>query len=336
VVRCGCRPGLLRAMTTNAALAPPGRGPGNLPGIDVRAQAIGRGQHGLVTRRQLDAASVLPRSVRRRLADGDWRAVGPGVIDLGTHDPNWEQGLWCALLAADPAPAWASHRSAAYLHQLLDVPRPAVHDLTVIRGHRRQRTGASFHESRHLSDAEVTRVDGMPVTTVARTLLDLSADTEPRRFEMLVWDAARREPPLPTQLSALLLRHERRPGTPPLRAVLEGLHPQIVRAGSPFEVDGLLRFRDAGLPWPTLQHVVRDRRGQYLVRVDAAWIHARVIVEFDGAAYHRTPRQRARDEQRRQQLVELGWRVVVLRPEDLHGPRFVAVVAELHRLVGPR
>ena len=316
-------------MTTTTVPAAPSH-------LDVRAQTIGRGQHGLVTRRQLDAAGVLPRSVHRRLADGHWRTVGPGVIDLGTHDPSWQQGLWCALLAADPAPAWASHGTAAYLHQLLDVARPARHDLTVPRGHRRQLTGASFHESRGLSDVEVTRVAGVPVTTIARTLLDLSADTEPRRLELLVWDAARRVPELPTQLSALLLRHQRRPGTPLLRAVLEGLHPQIARAGSPFEVDGLLRFRDAGLPWPTLQYVVRDRRGRYVVRVDAAWIDARVIVEFDGAAYHRTPQQRARDDKRRRQLMELGWRVVVLRAEDLHGQRFAAVVAELRRLLGRR
>ena len=316
-------------MTTTTAPAIPAY-------LDARAQSLGRGQHGLVTRRQLDAAGVLPRSVHRRLAGGHWRTVGPGVIDLGTHDPSWQQGLWRALLTADPAPAWASHWSAAYLHQLLDVARPAIHDLSVPRGHRRQLTGVCFHECRGLSDVEVTRVAGVPVTTMARTLLDLSAATEPRRFEMLVWDAARRVPELPTQLSALLLHHQRRPGTPRLRGVLEGMHPQLARAGSPFETDGLLRFRDAGLPWPTLQHVVRDRRGQYVVRVDAAWIDARVIVEFDGAAYHRTPQQRARDEHLREQLGQLGWRVLVLRPEDLHGPRFAAVVGELRRLLGAR
>lgn len=240
------------------------------------------------------------------------------------------------MLAAQPAEAWASHGTAAHLHQLLDATRPEIYDLTVQRGRRRQLPGARFHETRCLPNDEVTTVAGMPTTTVARTLLDLSAHLEPRRLEMIVWEAVRREPTLPAGLSELLLRHQRRTGTPLLRSVLAGLHPQIARAGSPFEVAGLIGLRDAGLPWPTLQHTVRDHRGAFLARVDAAWVEARVIVEFDGAAYHRTPLQRARDEQRRERLRQLGWRVVVLRPTDLQPPHFAAIVGQLRGMLAGR
>jgi hypothetical protein len=114
-----------------------------------------------------------------------------------------------------------------------------------------------------------------------------------------------------------------------LARALAGLHPEVVRAESPLEVHGLLAFRLVRAPVPALQLVVRDAAGRFVARVDAAWPDARVIVEFDGAAYHSTPRQQAADRERLARLEALGWEVHVLRFADLRTARVRAIVARI-------
>ena len=111
--------------------------------------------------------------------------------------------------------------------------------------------------------------------------------------------------------------------------ILRGLHPQVEAIESPLEVFGLLALRSLGLPWPELQFVIRDEAGRFVARVDAAWPNAWLIVEFDGAAYHRTPRQREADGRRRERLASLGWHVVVLQQRDLSGTRLRQAGEEL-------
>lgn len=74
----------------------------------------------------------------------------------------------------------------------------------------------------------------------------------------------------------------------------------------------------AGLEPPEPQHVVRDRRGLFLARVDLAWPGHRLVVEYDGS-HHLERRQWVRDLRRRERLEQAGWTVLVLTAEDVLG-----------------
>lgn len=308
---------------------------GHATSVDARANTIGRSQHGRVTRSQLEAAGVSASSTQRRLRAGTWTAYKGGVIDLGTHAPTWQQDVVSALLAAGACHdrAWASHLTAAHLHGFLDVARPATIELTVPRTRRPRQWHARIHRARDLLPAERTMIDGIPVTSVARTLLDIGAHLSARDLEPVLWEAARRWPELTCELASCAARTPLHRGRATVERLLKGLHPQIAAVESPLEVHGLLALRDPRLPEPVLQYVVRDHHGRFLRRVDAAWPAARIAVEFDGAAYHETTSGRVRDRARHERLRAAGWIVVVVTARDLTGPRLRELKDELHRLI---
>lgn len=140
-------------------------------------------QAGLVTAAQATARGV-ERVTQRRLATaGLLEHVGRGVYRLVGAPPPQHLELRTAWLRLDPAtPAWerdglgtddgvVSHRSACLLHDLGDIPTPHV-ELTVPRRRTTREPGVRLHQAA-LNPAEVTIVDGLPVTTVERTIMDL-------------------------------------------------------------------------------------------------------------------------------------------------------------------
>ena len=300
--------------------------------VDERASAVGRQQHGLATRGQLRRAGISDSGIRRRLSSGSWGEPLPGVVDLRTHRPSWHGRLQALLLAAGPR-AWASHRTAAYLHGFLDVARPPGLDVLVPRG-RHPRVGTvRLHTTVAIAKDEVTVHDGLACTSAARTLLDLAMIEADPVLERLALDLGRRSPRALEEVSGLLDRHARRPGRGRLRGILDRLPRDVSRLESPLEVHGVARLSAVGLLPPRLQYQVRDPWGVPVKRVDAAWPAARLVVEFDGAAYHDASAQRAEDAAVRDRLRELGWRVVVLRASDLVGPRFDAAAGEIREAV---
>jgi hypothetical protein len=276
----------------------------------------------------LAALGLSRRSVQRRLADGAWHRVAPGVIDLGTHPASWRRDLLALVLAAGPG-AVVSHATAGHLHGFLDLDLPDHPDVTVPRGRTTSAGGFRLRTTSVLAADDVGTVGPFPVTQPARTLLDLAGDLPVERLEPILWEAARRDAELPAAVTAAAARHPAAPGRGRLATALAGLHPEVARAESPLEIHGLLAFRRARAPHPALQHVVRDVTGRFIARIDAAWPAALVAVEFDGAAYHSTPRQNAADRERRDRLESLGWEVQVLRFADLHSARVRRVVARI-------
>ena len=296
--------------------------------IDARAARITSHQYGLLARWQLADVQIDPQAVRRRVRAGIWSTPLPGVIDLGTHVGGPAKRTMALVLAAGPH-AVASHHSAGAIWGLLDLPWPARPDVTVPRGGCRMIGEVPLRSTRHLSPGERCVVDGIPVTSRARTLLDLVVELPASIFEPVMWNEARRIGGLSLELSELMALYPRRRGVPRLRELLGDMHPQIDRAGSPLEIYGVLALRRLGLPWPVLQYTICDRSGQFVARVDAAWPQHRVIVEFDGVAHHDPPGARERDGRVRGRLQELGWIVIVLRADDLRRP------TRLRRLLVP-
>lgn len=158
-----------------------------LPRDGALAQLAAR-QHGVVCRRQLAAAGLGQRAIDGRLASGRLHPVHRGVYAVG-HPLLSARGRWlAAVLAAGPG-ALLSHHSAAALWDLLATNRALV-DVTVPHG-RHARPGLSIHRARRLPPADRTELDAIPVTALARTLLDLAVVLPADRLERAVEAAER-------------------------------------------------------------------------------------------------------------------------------------------------
>lgn len=175
--------------------------------------ALADAQHGVVSRTQLLSAGVSRRQIQRRLQARRLRALHRGVYAVG-HRALKPEGVWMAAVLAAGEGAVLSHWSAASLWRLRSGRGPRSH-VTSPRG-RRSGSAITFHHTRLPRD-EVTHEDGIPVTTRARTLLDLAPLLPGPTLARMIDAAGASEG---TTLATLLDRYPTRPGAPRLRALV--------------------------------------------------------------------------------------------------------------------
>ena len=212
-------------------------------------------------------------------------------------------------------PAVASHRSAAILWDFPGVPSDIV-EVTALRHQRRRASHVTWHESYHLTERDVTEIDGIPVTRPVRTFLDLAVVLPPDSLEEILDDGRRRKlldvAPIWRRLEAL---GDLRPGTKRVRSVLASQTTDNRPAESVLETRFRQLLRGAGVPTPTPQFEISVNG--FLARVDFAYPDLKLAIELDGAAYHSSRSARGRDRNRDNQLVALGWRVLRFSWDDL-------------------
>jgi very-short-patch-repair endonuclease len=265
-------------------------------------ERLARRQHGVITRAQLVSLGLEPRAIDRRVRAGKLRRLHRGVYLLGVVVPPLAREL-AAVLACGPG-AFLSHRSAAGLWQLLPHPAPS-HSLSVTVSARDPGTkpGIVIHRVRMLPADETTTRHRIPVTTPARTLLDLATDASTRDLEQAVAEAHAKNRARRNRLLSLVDRHPRHRGAARLRALLHAdHHPALTRSKAERRLLELIRA--ARLPHPD----VNARVGDYVV--DLLWRGARVVVEVDGLAYHSSARAFERDHRREVDLAAEGFQVI--------------------------
>ena len=157
---------------------------------------------------------------------------------------------------------------------------------------------------------------GIPVTTVARTLLDLAAVLPPPRLERAINEAELRHLTDTVPLAALVERHPHRPGMPMLRAILAELTVRATKRRS--DLEDLFRafLRRTALPTRELNAAVLID-GTW-IEVDCLWRTERVLVELDGHAFHATRAAFESDRARDRRLQANGWRVVRVTWRQIH------------------
>jgi very-short-patch-repair endonuclease len=289
--------------------------------MDEVIAALAARQHGVVARAQLVALGLGHRAIDHRVACGRLHVVHHGVYAVG-HRRLTRRGQWmAAVLAAGPG-ATLSHRSAAALWDLHRSAQTRIEVSTPSR--RRHRPGIEVHRA-GLQPDEVTEVDGIPVTTVPRTLLDLAAVLPRSRLERAIERAEALRLTDPVSLDGLLRRYPRRHGTRSLREVVrQGIEPILTR--SELE-DRFLAFLDArGLPRPRVNVLIEG------LEVDFVWPEQRLIVELDGHNTHGTRAAFERDRQRDRILQAAGWRVVRITWRQLQDDP-AAIARDLGRLL---
>jgi very-short-patch-repair endonuclease len=198
-------------------------------------------------------------------------------------------------------------------------------DVEVIALSRRRRPGILVHQVR-LAPDEITTHEGIPVTTVPRTLFDLAAVVPQRQLEralneaevLRLWDEL--------TLDRLLDRYPRRRGNRAVRAALRDRREGATVTKSELEEMFLAVVDTADLPRPEINVLLEG------YEVDALWREQRLVVELDGRGAHGTAAAFERDRERDRVLAVAGWRPVRITGRQLLRTRG-AVVADLRRLV---
>ena len=276
--------------------------------MDAVEQLLAR-QGGVARRRELLRAGLSRRALHRRVERGELRPLTPHLF-TDAAGPVPDEQLRAAVVGLD---AVVSRTSAALLWGLELTTTPT--ELTVTVGRDRSRAGRHGVRVQRadLREDEWVRRDGVRVTTVVRTVLDLCRSL-PLGEAVAVGDSAlrkglvRRE-----QLHAALRALPAGRGRDRVARVVALLDP---RCGSVLE--SLLRalLAQHGLH-PKTQVVVMASIGGRIGRVDFAWVDLRLVIETDGFAFH-ADRRRYRDDRRRgNALVLAGWRVLRFSWEDV-------------------
>lgn len=277
---------------------------------DVIIEQLAASQRGLVTRDQLLAAGISRHVIDARVRANRLRVPHRGVYRVGPVEAPHGREV-AALLACGPQ-AVLSHRSAAWLWQLVADPGDATPVELALPGiDRGRRPGIRLHRV-SLEPDDVANLNGIPLTTPARTIVDLSAVLASRELESVVAHAERQNLIERRELLAQVTTRPGRPGAPLLRALLAGeAGPSLTRSEAEERLLNLIR--KAQLPSPE----TNVRIGNY--EVDFFWRRVRLVVEVDGFAFHSTARTFENDRRRDASLAARGIRVMRVTWKQLTG-----------------
>jgi very-short-patch-repair endonuclease len=284
---------------------------------------LARRQHGVVSRRQLLELGHARATISGWEKDGKLHRLHRGVYAVGHEALSWEARLLAAVLANEPAVA--SHKTAAWIWGLLRTRPGTFHLVAPTRRHRKELVVVHFAR---LEPEDVRTVNGIPVTSPARTVLDLAPDESLRDLGRLLKRADDNELLDRRRFEALLSRAGGHPGRGKLAAALRAYKPETATLRSDLEK----RFRDlvlaGGLPRPQTNVVVEG------YELDAYWEAEGFAVELDVYATHGSPTSFEEDRKREDDLLLVG--IELIRVTDVRLDReprqtIVRVAAHLAR-----
>jgi Transcriptional regulator, AbiEi antitoxin len=250
-------------------------------------------QHGVVSIRQLARLGISRSSAAKAVAAGRLYRLHRGVYAVGHMRLSWHSHCLAAVLAC--APAVASHTSAAWLWGLLRGRPGTIHITAPTRRH--AKPFARLHHARLAGDDRALR-EGIPVTALPRTLLDLAAMVPAPRLRRAVERSEELNLLDLRAIDALLARAGGHPGRGPLRHSLALYRPPAFTR-SDLERRFLELAREAGLPPPSMNF------NQDGYELDAYWRPERFAVELDVYETHGT-REAFEDDRLRQEELKLS------------------------------
>jgi predicted transcriptional regulator of viral defense system len=276
--------------------------------LDRRVSEYAASQHGTVAVRQLVSLGMSASAVRGRVASGRLHRIHSGVVAVMPPKLLTRKGaIMAATLACRPG-TMASKRAASALYELRLAQRAWI-DVTTpgVKGHRRE--GIRVHNGTTLAAADVTVIDNIPCTSLARTLLDICEDAPRREVERAMDVAEQREILDVCAIDDVLARANGRRGAKLLRAVLAEHNVGSTLTRNDLEEAFLAICRAVELPPDAVNVWIPFPEGSG-AEADFLWRRQRLVVEVDGRSVHATKRAFQSDRRRDQRLMLLGWRVV--------------------------
>jgi predicted transcriptional regulator of viral defense system len=267
---------------------------------------LARRQWGLVTRQQLIERGMSTRGISDWVQSGRLHRLYRGIYAYG-HDRLRAEGHWLAAVMACGSGAVLSHRAGAHLWEIRQ-SGAALIDVTVpSRNGRTRRAGIRIHRSGRLAPEEVTERKGIPVTTVARTLLDLADVLGHQALRRAITEAEYRGLFDLTSLIAVVHNNPGRRGAKLVRAAEAAGH----RTRSPLEARFLAFIERWGVEEPESNVWLEG------YEVDFLWRRVGLVVELDGGAEHGTRHALNADRLRDRVLWRSGIRTMRLTSEAL-------------------
>ncbi|MFP5330930.1 MAG: hypothetical protein ACLGHX_00990 [Acidimicrobiia bacterium] len=289
--------------------------------IDRNAIDLAMTQGGVVTRTQAIELGFTPKQIKGRLRLGTWRLVKRGVYQLA--EPRDRRDLMRTVLATWPGAA-VSHESAAEIHRF-----PYVEAKGITVSHHSRTThdfpDVDVRRNHDLDDWHVTTIDGVRVTTVARTIVDLAADRSVRHIGAILDRLVSDNKVDIFEVAVVLAATGRRgkPGTVTMREVLDA------RIGDDYSASELERrgrkiIAAAGLPLPVPEYPIPWTVNR---RFDDAYPELKIAIEWDSMRFHGQKASFEADRIRDRDATLNGWVILRFTWEDVHARPHVIVEA---------
>ncbi|MFN7148162.1 MAG: type IV toxin-antitoxin system AbiEi family antitoxin domain-containing protein [Microthrixaceae bacterium] len=290
-------------------------------------------QHGVATFAQAAALGVNRRVLQRAIVAGVIEQLHPQVVRFAAVPNSHLQAVHAAVLQVPGSVA--SHQSALALHRVDRVP--FAESVTVPPGSANHHRGIAVHRFGDLLPSHHDLVDGIPCTTAARTVVDMSSEFSRTRMGELIdqLTITRRA----TTIAAIgrvarEVHHQGRRRIGTLGQLLDLRRPKDPAPRSRLERRADLLLGRTSLPEPLREYPLPadDLHGF----VDRAWEDAKLILEIDGRAWHAREQAMARDRARDRAAGRAGWHTARVLDEELDGATGDLVVADLEMIYRTR
>jgi hypothetical protein len=285
-------------------------------------------RHCVITFDQLRALGLSADEIDYRADVGRLHRKYTEVFAVGRPDLPLDGVFLAAVLASGPK-AILSHRSALRKWGLRGGGTYRI-DVTAPRSIKPKR-GIRLHRPLHLDALDTSIVDGIPITSIAQTLLDVAAPSYRFNVGKLLHEAAVQELLDMRAIWAVLARSPRAPGA---RRLDWASREEVPFTRSELEEAALSLFRSFSVPEPETNEWVWD--GEKLVEVDFLWRKLGLIVEVDGGRYHSTRWRRRQDAAKTAALRAQGWTVLRFPDVEINGTPAQVAATVLTAMGGPR
>ena len=287
------------------------------PPVDVAIAALAGRQHGVIALGELKGLGLGESGIRHRVARGALHRLHRGVFSVG-HPLVSIDGRRMAAVLACGLGALASYRMAGALHAIL---RSLALEVTIPGRGSRSVPGVLIHRTRRLDADDVTVIDNIPCTSLARTFLDYAELATPRQLERACEQAEIQRIYDQRAIDRAIERNPGRRGARRLLAVTAGFRPGTTPTRNDLEEAMLAICERIGAPRPLVNGWIPFPEGGG-AEPDFLWPGPKRIVEVDGYETHGTRHAFESDRARDRRLKLLGyevirftWRKVLLRPE---------------------
>ena len=273
------------------------------PRTDAIIAAVSGRQYGLIATAQLLAAGLTRAAIHQRVRAGRLHPLYRGVYAAG-HNRLSQEGKWLAAVLAAGKGAVLSHEAAAR-HWLMWRRRTQRIDVTV-PGQRRPRQGFTIHRARTLDAQDVTIHKGIPITTPARTLVDLAAILTPHQLANVIHEAAYRD-----RFDEAATRDAMARAAGRELSRLDAALNAHASGSAGTRSDAEDRFLET---WQGPEPLVNTKLNG--IEVDLHWPDQDLVVEIDGPGHERPPTRR--DDAERDAMLNAAGKTVVRIP-SAHG-----------------
>lgn len=300
---------------------------------DIRLLALVTRQHGVFTRAQAKACGFSNRMIQHRLATGRWELLHPEVYGIGGAPQSWRRDEIAACYWSGGA---AGGVAAGHLHKLPGCDQPPLEVVTHLRHKITPRCGIIVHCTKRLPTDQITSIDGIPVTSIERTLFDLCGQWRKHRAAIAVDNALFRSLTTIGDLDYCLYRTARRgrKGCALLRELVKERAELDVFPNSALETVMFEELFAPGLiPMPELQYEIRDSRGSVVARPDFVYPDERLVIEGHSRLWHEGVEAKKSDLERHDDIVALDYRIVYVTWADAtrYAEKTVAKIQRLRR-----